>query len=731
MSTKKLQILGSLGSENSIKYTEQSLTEEQKAQARNNIGVQEDVADALLSLELVKPIGDEDAPLTENNETFLVVRNEDIFLPEVSAEDEGNILKVVDGKWTNGVIDIPETQDQIQVDWNQNDETSVDYIKNRTHYIDGVIINNKYPNGILEDLVSEGPDEHIYKISNDVFDIQNGFYGTIVANINGVDCTFNINGEDSLEGPNGSKFYITECNESCLGLRIRYDQGPRICTGEFLIVISDSYEYTNHSATWTLSRGIWVTNDIIKSVSVINSITQLDEKFIPDTIARKSDITWDNLPYNLVTKDFTEEIIVDGLTYEDYNNGRKPACNFIPNEIYKVIWNGEVYDNLVCSNSTGWNVIMPSGEGYPGYIDDDGGDDLYINPADYRDEWVVTIIKKKVVYVFDEDCIPNTIARKVDLVDPTWDSISNKPFLGGNILVDNITNEDLENGNIPACNFVVGESYNVIFNDKLYEDVICYKSEEGPWNVLGGTLEYPFYIDDDGGNALVVGADEPFTLSITSSTKIKPNCLPDGGFGWEEDNNFTIEWDGNIEGKESFEGIAYKVSDLTPSVEDVIGATVETNTGETLVVEESMIDAPLDGLIAIGAGEVAIIDLSDEARVEIEATGMQLPSNGIYFVSQGGMFISSLSYGDIVVHKIDEKFIPDAIARKNDVPLPEFAQVGQTIVVKSVDENGKPTEWEAVDPWVMTSTTEGSTKKFKLSIGDDGVLTATEIEAVV
>jgi hypothetical protein len=50
------------------------------------------------------------------------------------------------------------------------------------------------------------------------------------------------------------------------------------------------------------------------------------------------------------------------------------------------------------------------------------------------------------------------------------------------------------------------------------------------------------------------------------------------------------------------------------------------------------------------------------------------------------------------VHPLDEKFIPDSIARKSEtVTVPHTASVGQTIVVKAVDENGKPTEWEAVD----------------------------------
>jgi len=67
------------------------------------------------------------------------------------------------------------------------------------------------------------------------------------------------------------------------------------------------------------------------------------------------------------------------------------------------------------------------------------------------------------------------------------------------------------------------------------------------------------------------------------------------------------------------------------------------------------------------------------------------------------------------------------ILEENSIPVISTAAVGQTIVVKAVDDSGKPTEWEAVDPWVITSSTEGSTKKFKLTIDDSGVLTATEI----
>ena len=71
--------------------------------------------------------------------------------------------------------------------------------------------------------------------------------------------------------------------------------------------------------------------------------------------------------------------------------------------------------------------------------------------------------------------------------------------------------------------------------------------------------------------------------------------------------------------------------------------------------------------------------------------------------------------------------------------VPAGVQVGQILAVKAVDENGKPTEWETVDmpsggstpveydTIILRSSTEGSSKKFRLTIGDDGVLMAEEV----
>jgi len=42
-----------------------------------------------------------------------------------------------------------------------------------------------------------------------------------------------------------------------------------------------------------------------------------------------------------------------------------------------------------------------------------------------------------------------------------------------------------------------------------------------------------------------------------------------------------------------------------------------------------------------------------------------------------------------------EKYVDDAVADK--ITIPTSAEIGQTIVVSEVDENGKPTKWESVD----------------------------------
>lgn len=120
-----------------------------------------------------------------------------------------------------------------------------------------------------------------------------------------------------------------------------------------------------------------------------------------------------------------------------------------------------------------------------------------------------------------------------DQNDPSADDyIKNRPFYTEGskkiILVDNYNGT----GAPPICNFVEGQAYDVVLNGKLYEDVIC--RFDGGYNVIGGNDNYPFYIDDDGGNGFYIETDEEnFSVSITVSQekvhKLDKKYLPDLG----------------------------------------------------------------------------------------------------------------------------------------------------------------------------------------------------------
>ena len=77
-------------------------------------------------------------------------------------------------------------------------------------------------------------------------------------------------------------------------------------------------------------------------------------------------------------------------------------------------------------------------------------------------------------------------------------------------------------------------------------------------------------------------------------------------------------------------------------------------------------------------------DLRGQVMVDHGGTGLVSLTAGSYLVGSGKSY---------VLLKTPAEVLDDIGA----IPAPTTAEVGQTIVVKAVDENGKPTEWEAAD----------------------------------
>ena len=70
------------------------------------------------------------------------------------------------------------------------------------------------------------------------------------------------------------------------------------------------------------------------------------------------------------------------------------------------------------------------------------------------------------------------------------------------------------------------------------------------------------------------------------------------------------------------------------------------------------------------------------------------------FTSTGGIFTGTPEINTTYYLSTDNVIVSETeviTLNKEYIPVPTPAEVGQTIVVKTVDENGKPTEWETAD----------------------------------
>lgn len=209
-------------------------------------------------------------------------------------EEISSQTKLLDEKFIPDTIarisDIPETPEQTQVDWNQSDETAVDYIKNRTHYEKDDTVERKcsfeYEKIDSYEKLTRSLQE-FYKISNDIFSRTSDV--SVLGDLGGT--KFSVIVQPTSD--EGAPIRIQS-------LAIKSDDGT-IAVGQFCIVYEDEYTY----AYKTLTRGMWLItyNNYTKSTSqnILNyvratetipsvTIKQLDEKFIPDTIARKEDV---------------------------------------------------------------------------------------------------------------------------------------------------------------------------------------------------------------------------------------------------------------------------------------------------------------------------------------------------------------------------------------------------------------------------------------------------------
>lgn len=160
---------------------------------------------------------------------------------------------------------------------------------------------------------------------------------------------------------------------------------------------------------------------------------------------------------------------------------------------------------------------------------------------------------------------------------------------------------------------------------------------------------------------------------------------------WEETAVIApvnITWDGNTDGVLKA-GWSYKVSDMVFTGEQLKKMTYTLRDGTVINFADcDWMDFTNKDIIAYADSGFAIVLTANTAVPGGDPT--PLPETGVWF-SSDGVSLTGPEETQSVVHKIDEKYLP------NSVPSISSATVGQTVKVSAVDENGVPTKWEAVN----------------------------------
>ena len=146
--------------------------------------------------------------------------------------------------------------------------------------------------------------------------------------------------------------------------------------------------------------------------------------------------------------------------------------------------------------------------------------------------------------------------------------------------------------------------------------------------------------------------------------------------GYEE--GFEITWDGDTTGRvsataEGMPYVWYKVSDKILTLNQIVGSTLTMVSKGESHQEVITSDQTAEYEFGISNNGLVIIVATKQGIYTIDSYGtsitFNIPETGIYFgymVDSGvTMYLSSLSH--FIVHPFDDKYIPDSIARKDEI----------------------------------------------------------------
>ena len=285
-----------------------------------------------------------------------------------------------------------------------------------------------------------------------------------------------------------------------------------------------------------------------KIFSFKQEVKKLDPKYLPESGFGYEE----SVPEKVIL----EEQTVEGFTEMDlgiYGVENPFDIALVSGDVYVVTWDGTEY-KLKCEAYNDECVYI----GNPNYVEMVSGGDIpftvlswggiYIATESTEASHTISITKAATTKIHQID---KKYAAQADwnVSDPESNAyIQNRPFGIDKrqvTIVNNLTYEDYDNGNYPPVDdFIIGKYYTVIFNGTTYENVLC-DGYDGDYQWLGGEFAgYPFYIETYGNSEgrIYFSSDEYFeTLTIIGPKEVivsmDPKFLPEGGVGYTEEES--------------------------------------------------------------------------------------------------------------------------------------------------------------------------------------------------
>ena len=326
-----------------------------------------------------------------------------------------------------------------------------------------------------------------------------------------------------------------------------------------------------------------------------------------------------------------------------------------------------------------------------------------------------------------EIALAGVVEKAKELAD--WDNISNKPFgiiKGETVLPlteviyirDDPNNVDY-NVSLPLFDIIIGETYQITFNGQDYN---CVSQEFISNNGFLGNAHIAFSSLPDTGEPFFIvqeGSDKKIKLKIKHSLEATTTKITLGVKKLDRVKYLDNKYLDFLHAINSYNNV-FPLTELTveESGESYITEPLPLlkETFYNITINENSytcqsIELEVDGASFLVLGNLAFVnnELYENTNEPFIILCPPEPVEGIYAV------FMALGFGSDIALQIDQietnYQLKDNIL-STETPVIKNASAGQVVSIKTVDENGKPTEWEAVSAGSNVDLTGYATEEY-------------------